>query len=74
MRVFVPFVLLRDDAEDIVGFSVRLAATGRQGNAANKLPHLGVHDDPVADPQVEVPGVAEPGYAPAGDADVYEPG
>ena len=73
LRSSVLVVFLRDDPDYVVGFGVRLAAAGRQGDAPDKLPHLGRDDHRVPDPEVEVPRVAEPGYAPARDPDVDEP-
>src|SRR5215210_4612431 len=68
-----PGVFLRDDPDYVVGFCVGLAAAGRQGNAADQFSHLGRDDDRAADPEVQIPRVAEPGYAPARDSDVHEP-
>src|SRR5215211_3202208 len=72
--VVLPHVFRRDDPEYVVGLRVRFAAPRRQRDAPDELPDLGRDDYLVADPEVEVPGVAEPRRAPAGDADVHEPG
>jgi hypothetical protein len=52
VRVVYPGVICRDDAHDIVGLGVRLAAAGGQSNTTDELPHLGRDDDLVADPEV----------------------
>jgi hypothetical protein len=62
------------DAQDIVGGHVGLATARRQGDAADKGALLGLDDDLVADPEVEVVGVAKLRDPLSGDADVYEPG
>src|SRR5918998_1808211 len=67
-------VLLGHEADDVVGLGVGLAAPRRQGDAPDEVPHLGGDDYLVADPEVELPRVAEPRGRPAGDADVDEPG
>src|SRR3712207_2929438 len=72
--VVLPRVLPRDYPEYVVGLPVGLATAGRQGDAPYELSGLGLDDHLVADAQVEIPSVAEPGHPPAGDADVYEPG
>src|SRR5215204_3902845 len=74
VAVFGPLVFGGDDPYYVVGFGVRLTAPRRQGDAPDQLPHLGRDDHRVANPQVQVPRVAEPGYAPARDSDVDEPG
>src|ERR687893_937430 len=74
VAVLLALVLLCDDAHDVVGFGVWLAPARRERHPPDKVPDLGGDDDPVADAEVEVAGVAEPGYAPARDADVDEPG
>ena len=53
--VLRPCVLLRDDADYVVGLGVGLAAAGRQGDAPDELPHLGRDDHRVADPEVQIP-------------------
>src|SRR5215210_7765349 len=71
--ILSPGVLLGNDPDYVVGFCIRLAAAGRKGDASDELPHLGRDDHRVADPEVQVPRVAEPSYAPAWDPDVNEP-
>src|SRR5215213_503820 len=73
VAILRPGVLLRDDPDYVVGLCVRLAASRRQGDATDQLPHLGRDDYRVADPDVKVPRVAEPGDAPARDPDIHEP-
>src|SRR5918993_3283161 len=73
VAVLPPGVFLGDDPDYVVGFCVGLAAARRKGDATYQLPHLGRDDHRVADPEVQIPRVAEPGYAPAGDPDIHEP-
>src|SRR5918994_1053891 len=48
----LPGVLLGDDAQYIVGFGVRFAAAGGEGDLPDKLPHLGGDDHRVTNPEV----------------------
>src|SRR5215213_1057685 len=73
VAVLRPAIFLRNDPDYVVGFCVGLAATGRQGHAADQLPHFGRDDDRVADSEVQIPRVTEPCHAPARDPDVHEP-
>src|SRR5918992_1513401 len=73
VAILRPGVLLSDDPDYVVGLRVRLAATRGQGDAADQFPHFSRDDYRVANPEIQVPRVAEPGYAPAGNPDIHEP-
>src|SRR5215204_475763 len=74
VAILRPGVFLSEDPDYVVGLCVRLAAARRQGDAADQLPYLSRDDYRVADPEVQIPRVAEPGDAPPGDPDIHEPG
>ena len=71
--VVLSLVLGGCDAQDVVGGQVGFTTPRSQGDASDKDAILGLDDDLVANPKVEVAGVAELRDPLAGDADVYEP-